>query len=201
MEKTGKTLRLYIDLHAVTWYARHVYSMVKLFSRGSWRNRAPTFPWVYNLLCAGYSRLQHHYCSLVFSHLSQHPLHWTLRADLVFQELKQWFSSAAILDPAHQFIVEVDTSNVTVCTSLSQCSLLGHKLHPCTFFSHHLSPMERYYNKLQQREVDIGVTGWRDGAAIHYVHIVLPEPQKGSKGATRPGLRPEWCTYIHLPGI
>lgn len=68
---------------------------------------------------------------------------WTPPAEEAFCELKRRFTSAPILcrpDPARQFIVEVDSSDLRVVAVLSQRAEADHKLHPCAFFSQKLSP-------------------------------------------------------------
>lgn len=50
------------------------------------------------------------------------------------------------LDPELQFTVEVDASDTGLGAVLPQCSSTDKKLHPCTFFSWHLTPSERTYN-------------------------------------------------------
>lgn len=49
-------------------------------------------------------------------------------------------------DPALQFVVEVDASDVGVGAVLSQRAADDQKMHPCAFFSHRLSPAERNYD-------------------------------------------------------
>lgn len=67
---------------------------------------------------------------------------WMMEAEAAFAKLKVLFTTAPVLshsDPACQFIVEVDLSDVSVGVVLSQRSVGDQKLHPCTFFSRHLS--------------------------------------------------------------
>lgn len=76
-----------------------------------------------------------------------HPFAWPTEAALT--RLKKLFTSVPILshpDPARQFTVEVDASDVGVGAVLSQWSLSDQKLHPCAFFSRRLSPSERNYD-------------------------------------------------------
>lgn len=71
------------------------------------------------------------------------------QAQAAFETLKACFSSAPILsfpDPEQQFIVEVDASEVRVGAVLSLQSLGDGKVHPCAYYSHHLSPAERIYD-------------------------------------------------------
>ena len=74
------------------------------------------------------------------------PFTWTTETESAFQRLKDLFTSAPILtqpDPTHQFVVEVDASNIGVGAVLSQRSPEDGKLHPCAYFSCRLSPSER----------------------------------------------------------
>ena len=75
------------------------------------------------------------------------PFQWSAEAESAFQTLKDRFSTAPILimpDPEKQFVVEVDASDTGAGAVLSQRSSDG-KIHPCTYFSHRLSPTERNY--------------------------------------------------------
>lgn len=77
------------------------------------------------------------------------PFQWSSSAEAAFQTLKDRFTSSPILqmpDPQRQYVVEVDASDVGVGGVLSQCSATDQKLHPCAFFSWHLSPAERNYD-------------------------------------------------------
>ena len=74
---------------------------------------------------------------------------WTAGADAAVRELKRCFTSAPVLinpDPSRHFMVEVDTSDSGIGAVLSQHSASDQKLHPCSFFSHCLSPAERNYD-------------------------------------------------------
>jgi len=94
------------------------------------------------------------------------PFSWTPEAGQAFAVLKERFSSAPILvlpDPSHQFIMEVDASDMGVRAVLSQRSGSDQKLHPCVFLSRHLSPAERNYN-VGNREllaVKLALEEWR----------------------------------------
>lgn len=62
---------------------------------------------------------------------------WFEEVEVAFSRLKALFISAPILshpDPSHQFIVEVDASDVGVGVALSQQDLLEQKLRTCAFF-------------------------------------------------------------------
>ncbi|KAI2652487.1 Transposon Tf2-6 polyprotein [Labeo rohita] len=91
---------------------------------------------------------------------------WNPLAQVAFDNLKSRFVSAPVLcfpDPKRQFIVEVDVSAVGVGAVLSQRSELDGKVHPCAFFSHHLSPAERNYD-IGNREllaVRLALGEWR----------------------------------------
>ena len=75
------------------------------------------------------------------------PFRWTPEAETAFTGLKTWFSTAPILvmpEPEVQFILEVSASDTGVGAVLSQWAPDG-KVHPCAFFSRHLTPAERNY--------------------------------------------------------
>ncbi|KAK2899769.1 hypothetical protein Q8A73_012898 [Channa argus] len=77
------------------------------------------------------------------------PFRWTEKAEGVFTQLKEQFTSPPILsqpDTSHEFVVEVDASEVGVGAVLSQRSEGDQKLRPCAFFSRELSPAERNYS-------------------------------------------------------
>uniref|UniRef100_A0A9J8BP49 Reverse transcriptase/retrotransposon-derived protein RNase H-like domain-containing protein n=1 Tax=Cyprinus carpio carpio TaxID=630221 RepID=A0A9J8BP49_CYPCA len=62
---------------------------------------------------------------------------WSDTAEAVYAKLKSRFVSAPILvapDPARQFVVEVDASEVGVGAVLSQRSATDDRIHPCAFF-------------------------------------------------------------------
>ncbi len=70
-------------------------------------------------------------------------------AEPAFTNLKSRFVSAPIIiapGPTHQFVMEVDASEVGVGAVLSQCSSSDNKMHSCAFFSHRLSSAERNYD-------------------------------------------------------
>ncbi len=74
---------------------------------------------------------------------------WSSAAKSAFTNLKSLFVSAPILiapDPTRHFVVEVDASEVGVGAVLSQRSSSDDKMHPCAFFSHHLSSAECKYD-------------------------------------------------------
>uniref|UniRef100_A0A3B3DGY8 Gypsy retrotransposon integrase-like protein 1 n=1 Tax=Oryzias melastigma TaxID=30732 RepID=A0A3B3DGY8_ORYME len=91
---------------------------------------------------------------------------WSAAATYAFTELKRRFTTAPILtmpDPARQFIVEVDASEVGVGAVLSQRSETDHRVHPCAFFSRRLSPAERNYD-VGDREllaIKLALEEWR----------------------------------------
>ncbi|KAL2082802.1 hypothetical protein ACEWY4_022620 [Coilia grayii] len=102
---------------------------------------------------------------------------WSSPAEDAFQTLKAHFTSAPILmqpDPTKQFIVEVDALDVGVGAVLSQRSTEDHKVHPCAFFSHRLSPAEGNYD-IGDREllaVKLALEEWRhwlEGVAIPFL--------------------------------
>lgn len=77
------------------------------------------------------------------------PFTWTEEAQAAFKQLKTLFTTAPVLshpDPARQFVVEVDASDMGVGAVLSQRGAKDEKLHPCTYFSRCLLPAERNYD-------------------------------------------------------
>ncbi|KAM9421437.1 uncharacterized protein ACWYII_021537 [Salvelinus alpinus] len=86
--------------------------------------------------------------------------------DRAFVDLKHCFTTSPILvhpDPSHQFVVEVDASDVGVGAILCQRSSQDQKLHPCAFLSHRLNPAERSYD-VGNREllaVKMALEEWR----------------------------------------
>ncbi len=102
---------------------------------------------------------------------------WSTQAQTAFESLKSRFISAPILntpDPSRQFIVEVDASEVGVGAILSQRSSSDERIHPCAFFSHRLTLMERNYD-IGNREllaVKLALEEWRhwlEGAAFPFM--------------------------------
>lgn len=97
---------------------------------------------------------------------SKVKFNWSPAAENAFQVLKRRFTSAPVLvhpDPARQFIVEVDASDVGVGAVLSQRSAKDNKVHPCAFFSHRLTPTEQNYS-IGDREllaVKLALEEWR----------------------------------------
>ena len=104
---------------------------------------------------------------------SKTQFHWDHKAEAAFRRLKKSFSTAPILslpDPALQFIVEVDASDLGVGAILSQRSVKDNKIHPCAFLSKKLSPAERNYD-IGNREllaVKVAMEEWR-----HYLEGAL----------------------------
>ncbi|KAL2095578.1 hypothetical protein ACEWY4_007726 [Coilia grayii] len=90
----------------------------------------------------------------------------TAAADEAFCSLKTRFTSAPILqvpDPERQFVVEVDASYIGVGAVLSHQRPEDNKLHPCAYFSRHLSPAERNYD-IEDREllaIKLALEEWR----------------------------------------
>ncbi len=102
---------------------------------------------------------------------------WSSQAQTAFESLKSRFSSAPILttpDPSRQFIVEVDASEVGVGGVLSQRSPSDERIHPCAFFSHRLTPLERNYD-IGNREllaVKLALEEWRhwlEGTEVPFI--------------------------------
>lgn len=102
---------------------------------------------------------------------------WTETAQHAFGKLKELFTSAPILitpDPAKQFIVKVDASDVAVGAVLSQRSPVDDKVHPCAFFSHRFSSAERNYDignrKLLAIRLALGEwRHWLEGSPVPFV--------------------------------
>ena len=72
---------------------------------------------------------------------------WIPEAAKAFSALKNRFTSAFTLvmpDPERQFILEVDASDMGVGAILLQRAS-DNKVHPCAFFSRHLTPAENNY--------------------------------------------------------
>ncbi len=102
---------------------------------------------------------------------------WSSQAQTAFENLKSRFVSAPILttpDPSRQFIVEVDASEVGVGAILSQRSPSDERIHPCTFFSHRLTPPEWNYD-IGNREllaVKLALEEWRhwlEGTGVPFI--------------------------------
>ncbi|KAK1788719.1 hypothetical protein P4O66_002537 [Electrophorus voltai] len=87
-------------------------------------------------------------------------------AQRAFEELKCRLVKAPILqlpDAELPFIVDVDASEVGIGAVLFQCSGRDKRLHPCAYFSQHLSPAERNYD-VGNREllvVKLAIEEWR----------------------------------------
>ncbi|KAI3366538.1 hypothetical protein L3Q82_000667 [Scortum barcoo] len=66
------------------------------------------------------------------------PFVWSEEAEKAFNRLRTLFTTAPVLvqpDPAQQFVVEVDASDIGVGAVLSQRRGSDGRLHPCAFFS------------------------------------------------------------------
>lgn len=103
------------------------------------------------------------------------PFSWSERAETAFARLLVLFTIAPVLshpDPARQFVVVVDASDIGVGAFLSLWSASDNKLHPCTTFSQRLSPADRNY--------DVG-----DRELLALV-LVLQEWRHWLKGVTKP---------------
>ncbi|KAI3352528.1 hypothetical protein L3Q82_005476 [Scortum barcoo] len=94
------------------------------------------------------------------------PFVWTKEAEKAFNRLRTLFTTAPVLvqpDPALQFVVEVDASDIGVGAVLSQRRGPESRLHPCAFFSRRLSPAEVNYD-VGNREllaVKMALEEWR----------------------------------------
>ena len=117
-----------------------------------------------------YRRFIHNYSSIAAALTaltsSKSSFGWSHSADMVFQTLRDRFSSVPILqvpDAEWQSVVEVDASDMGVGAVLSQRAASDQKLHPCAFFSRRLSPAERNYD-IGNREllaVKLALEEWR----------------------------------------
>uniref|UniRef100_A0A673AT68 Gypsy retrotransposon integrase-like protein 1 n=1 Tax=Sphaeramia orbicularis TaxID=375764 RepID=A0A673AT68_9TELE len=91
---------------------------------------------------------------------------WNPEADAAFVKLKRAFTSApilSVLDPARQFVVEVDASDLGVGAVISQRSPKDNRLHPCAFLSRRLSKAESNYD-IGNREllaIKVALEEWR----------------------------------------
>ncbi len=103
---------------------------------------------------------------------------WSNAAEAAFTKLRSRFVSAPILqapDPTHQFVVEVDASEVGVGAVLSQRAASDDKMHPCVFFSHRMSPAEHNYD-IGNREllaVKLALEEWRHWLEGSWVPFVV----------------------------
>ncbi len=97
-------------------------------------------------------------------------------SEAAFAKLISCFVSVPILvapDPSRQFVVEAP--EVGVGAVLSQRSSADGKMHPCTYFSHRLSPAERNYD-IGNREllvVKLALEEWRhwlEGSGLPFIH-------------------------------
>ncbi|KAI3372638.1 hypothetical protein L3Q82_023114 [Scortum barcoo] len=94
------------------------------------------------------------------------PFVWSEEAEKAFNRLRTLFTTAPVLvqpDPAQQFVVEVDASDIGVGAVLSQRRGSDGRLHPCAFFSRRLSPAEANYD-VGNREllaVKMALEEWR----------------------------------------
>lgn len=102
----------------------------------------------YRRVIRGFSSI----AALLTALLKKGPKHlqWNQGAERkAFSQLKTAFTSAPILkhtDPTKPFIVEVDASESSVVSVLSQHFGENPKLHPVAFFSKKLTPAEQNYD-------------------------------------------------------
>ena len=78
-----------------------------------------------------------------------HPFSWSPEAEAAFSSQKSLFTSAPVLifpNPGHQFIVEVDASDVGIGAVLFQRPEEDQLIHPVTFLSRRFTPAERNYD-------------------------------------------------------
>lgn len=105
-------------------------------------------------------------------------LSWNPKAQKSFQLLKDAFSTAPILlphpDPTLPFVVEVDTTGLGAV--LSQYRGEPPRLHPCTYYSLTLTPVEQNY-KIGNRElraIKLALEEWRhwlEGAGHPFIVV------------------------------
>lgn len=110
---------------------------------------------------------------------------WSGEAEAAFCWLKSLFTTAPILhhpDPSHQFVVEVNASNLGVGAVFSQRDPAGQKLHPCVFFIWRPSPAEVNYN-IENKD-------------LFAVVLVLQEWRHWLEGSTQPFLT--WTDHKNL---
>ncbi|KAI3356909.1 hypothetical protein L3Q82_003555 [Scortum barcoo] len=93
------------------------------------------------------------------------PFVWNEEAEKAFNRLRTLFTTAPVLvqpDPAQQFVVEVDASDIGVGAVLSQRRGSDSQLHPCAF-SHCLSPAEVNYDVGNRKllAVKMALEEWR----------------------------------------
>ena len=94
------------------------------------------------------------------------PFSWTPEAERAFSALKSLFTSAPVLilpQPSHQFIVDVDASDVGIGAVLSQRSEEDQHIHPVAFLSCRFTPAEANYD-VGNREllaVHAALTAWQ----------------------------------------
>ncbi|KAK3544872.1 hypothetical protein QTP86_027546, partial [Hemibagrus guttatus] len=98
-------------------------------------------------------------------------LKWSNEAREAFKQLKESFASVSILknpNPSRPFIIEVDASSCGIRAVLSQRHGSLGKIHPCTFFSRKLSPVESNYDVDNQELLSIKAVleEWRLNAPV-----------------------------------
>lgn len=77
------------------------------------------------------------------------PFTWTPKADAAFWSLREWFTSALILqvpDPSLQFVLEVDASDIGVGGCPVSESRIAPEASSQRFLLPQLIPAERYYD-------------------------------------------------------
>ena len=80
---------------------------------------------------------------------------WGPKHQQVFNTLKLAFTQAPVLthfDPANLIVVETDASDYAIAAIISQISPDNSNLHPITFYSHGMKPVELNY-KIYDKEL------------------------------------------------
>lgn len=117
---------------------------------------------------------------LTTSMSSKTPFQWSQSTNAAFQSLKNCFPLSApflkVFKFLIQFVVEVGGSDIEEETVLSQGADSDQKLHPCAYFSLHLSPAEKLWHWQQEDagcyagSVEIASLAWGDQTAIFGVY-------------------------------
>jgi hypothetical protein len=108
--------------------------------------RRPCIPRICQLLSSYHPKLSKHWTSPYTTHPEGQAFTWGDKEDKAFQELKQAFTSEALLyhfDPNKPLILETDASDFAIAGILSQQYEMD--LHPIAFYSRDMIPAELNY--------------------------------------------------------